>query len=167
MQTSNEEELARAALMVLRSGASSGIKYYVISPASGVINPAQAISTLASLSKPVECSATGSEGTLTVKCQAITDPGRLKVHRETSSGLFSFVSERISEEGAASPDAHVIIRTKTESMILSVGALQKFLDAYRIKCAVVIEKPDQKDRRSGAAAILAVDSCIPPAEISN
>ena len=170
-----EVEAANAALLIMRAAHPQATSVHFDIPGttgnSGLTaDPAR---ILASMAKPLRCSARLTDGSLEIRCETLASP-----HGENSrfraSPPFQMALSRTAGRGGPA----ILLIGSAESMLLSSLALNALLDGYVIDCPYTISgddpSPDQQGQgiswvlRASAGAIIteAVEDLDLPAPLA-
>jgi hypothetical protein len=147
----------------LPTGADVDGNRVVILPESDVISWDDAASLIASLRKPVECTAEARDGILRVTCSDITDPDRrflLDVQNRSIDQGEGPVGAVLRGDSPAFHSREVaLLLGRRESLRLTFPALEYWWRNYLIALPLMIGNrvPDEAERAAGAAAVIVLE----------
>lgn len=155
------ERAARVHVIALRAAqfdaSRSTPRLYTVFPSEEAVGEDTLTRVIGALPKPVECNARPSVDVLAIRCETLTDPGRLEYQQALAEEAErSFVAEIRYRYAGGLENPLVAVRGAEDSIVVDLEAVREWFRAYMSPGDVALEPPDAFARSNGAVAVLSL-----------
>jgi hypothetical protein len=151
---------AAAALLALRGAvADQNLLHsdrYILFPQVEELSLEEASLRLATLPKPVMCSASPKGGVLVVRCGKL-DPVTRGIHRHAVAALQEWLRSSLPDNVKTLADPPILLRAGDRSIVLKLSVGLQFLEDFHIVFSSTVSPPDAEAHAKGAAAVWAFE----------